>query len=107
MKTCYMKNTECDSQTFNFSLGGIIFMFQGLMYTVKDSVFISLIQCRICSPVYTINIHIYTYILKIIQLSTLVPQNYNGSRRKIHITIINTVTVIIKVRLLQARYDSF
>jgi len=107
MKTCYMKNTECDSQAFNFSLGGNTFMFHGLMHTVKDSVFISLIQCRICSPVYTINIHIYTYILKIIQLSTLVPQKYNGSRRKIHIIIINTVTVIVKVRLLQAQYDSF
>lgn len=92
-----MKNTECDSQAFNFSLAGIIFMFQGLMYTVKDSVFISFIQCRIHSTVYTINIHIYTYILKIIQLSTLVPQKYNGSRRKLHIIIINTVTVITKV----------
>lgn len=82
-------------------------MFQGLMNTVKDSVFISFIQCRIRSPVYTINTHIYTYILKIIQLSTLVPQKYNGSRRKVYIIIINTVTVIITVRLLQARYDSF
>jgi len=36
MKTFYMKNTECDSQAFNFSLAGIIFMSQGLMYTVKD-----------------------------------------------------------------------
>jgi hypothetical protein len=41
-------------------------MFQGLMYTVKDNVFKSFIQCRICRTVYTINIHIYTHILKII-----------------------------------------
>ena len=28
-------------------------------------------------------------------------------QKKIHIIIINTVTLIIKVRLLQAQYDSF